>query len=72
MTTYLGEACDERIELDRSEYDFRRIFVSNPKLAGHRLPTLNLPQQFGAIVTRVRRVTWSCWRTANDPGLATG
>ena len=35
--------------------DYRRIFVSNPKIAGHRLRDLNLPQQFGAVVTRVRR-----------------
>ncbi|HKZ83957.1 MAG TPA: aspartate:alanine exchanger family transporter [Anaerolineae bacterium] len=52
---YLGEASDERLELDRREFDHRRIFVSNPKVAGHRLRDLNLPQQFGAIVTRVRR-----------------
>jgi putative transport protein len=43
------------LELDRSQLDYRRIFVSNPKLAGLPLRDLNLPQQFGAIVTRVRR-----------------
>jgi len=47
VTTFLGEASDERIELDRSQFDYRRIFVSNPKVAGHRLRDLNLPQQFG-------------------------
>lgn len=55
VVAVLGEPSDERIELDRSELDFRRIFVSNPKVAGHRLRDLNLPQQFGAVVTRVRR-----------------
>lgn len=55
VTKYLGEPSDERIDLDRSELDYRRVFVSNPKVAGHRLRDLNLPQQFGAIVTRVRR-----------------
>ncbi len=55
VTTFLGEASDERIELDRSQFDYRRIFVSNPKVAGHRLRDLNLPQQFGAVVTRLRR-----------------
>jgi len=55
VTTYVGEVSDERIELDRTKLDLRRIFVSNPKVAGHRLRDLNLPQQFGAIVTRVRR-----------------
>jgi putative transport protein len=55
VTAYFGEVSRERIELDRRELDYRRIFVSNPKIAGHRLRDLNLPQQFGAIVTRVRR-----------------
>jgi putative transport protein len=55
VTTYLGEASDERIDLDRSELDYRRVFVSNPKIAGHRLRDLNLPQHFGAVVTRLRR-----------------
>ena len=55
VQSYLGETSDERLELDRSELDYRRIFVSNPRVASHRLRDLNLPQQFGALVTRVRR-----------------
>jgi putative transport protein len=55
VTTHLGESCDDHLELDRTEYDFRRVFVSNPKVAGHRLHDFNLLQQYGAIVTRVRR-----------------
>jgi putative transport protein len=55
VTEAIGEASDARLELDRSELDFRRIFVSNPAVAGHRLRDLNLPQQYGALVTRVRR-----------------
>jgi putative transport protein len=55
VTAYLGEASDERIELDRTQLDYRRIFVSNPRVAEHRLRDLNLPQQYGAVVTRVRR-----------------
>jgi putative transport protein len=51
----LGEAAGERLELDRSEYDFRRIFVSNPAVVGRQLMDLHLPQDYGAIVTRVRR-----------------
>lgn len=56
----LGEESSERLELDRSDYDFRRIFVSNPKVAGHPLKNIDLMQQFGAIVTRIRRgdVEW--------------
>lgn len=51
----LGERSDEAIHLDRRELDVRRIFVSNPRVAGHALRELNLIQQFGAIVTAVRR-----------------
>ncbi len=52
---HLGEACLEPIDLDRSEVDFRRIFVSNPKVAGRRIRDLDLIRKFGAIVTRVKR-----------------
>lgn len=55
VTEALGEPSDEKIELDRSAIDYRRILVSNPRVAGQRLRNLNLPQQFGAIITRVRR-----------------
>jgi putative transport protein len=55
VTDYLGEASTEHLEFDRSTFDFRRVFVSNPKIAGKRLRDLNLPEQFGAMVTRVRR-----------------
>jgi putative transport protein len=55
VTAHLGEASGEQLDLDRSELDYRRIFVSNLKVAGHRLRDLNLPQQFGAVVTRIRR-----------------
>lgn len=55
VAAVLGDWTEEHLELDRSQLDFRRIFVSSPKVAGHCLRTLNLPQQFGAVVTRIRR-----------------
>ncbi len=55
VTAYLGQELDEHLELDRSEFDFRRMFVSNPRVVGHRLGDINLTRQFGAIATRVRR-----------------
>ncbi|HEX9115234.1 MAG TPA: aspartate:alanine exchanger family transporter [Anaerolineae bacterium] len=55
VTEYLGQESDEHLELDRSEFDYRRVFVSNPRVVGHRLGEINLPQQYGAIATRVRR-----------------
>ncbi|MBK8835295.1 MAG: hypothetical protein IPO29_10700 [Anaerolineae bacterium] len=40
-----------------AELDYRRIFVSNPRVAGRTLAfgELNLPKVIGAVVTRVRR-----------------
>jgi putative transport protein len=55
VTRVLGEISAERLEMDRRQLDYRRVFVSSHKIAGHRLRDLNLPQQFGAVVTRVRR-----------------
>lgn len=55
LVQQFGERSDEAIHLDRSELDVRRIFVSNPRAAGHSLRELDLAQQFGAIVTAVRR-----------------
>ena len=51
----LGERAEVDLALDRTEIDFRRVFVSNESLIGHRISELGLPQRFGAIVTRVRR-----------------
>lgn len=52
---FLGEMTAERLELDRSKLDFRRIFVSNPQVVGRPLRDLQLPRRYGALVTRVRR-----------------
>lgn len=51
----LGEVSDVPLVNDRSVLDFRRVFVSNPKVAGYRLRDLDLPGRFGAVITRVRR-----------------
>lgn len=51
----LGERSSEAINLDRRELDVRRIFVSNPAVAGHSLRELDLMQQFDATVTAIRR-----------------
>ncbi len=55
VAAVLGERCEEEIGLERSEYDYRRIFVSNPRVEGRQLGSLNLYERFGATVTRVRR-----------------
>lgn len=51
----LGGISEERIDLDRRQFDLRRIFVSNPEVAGVPLRDLDLPRRLGAVVTRVRR-----------------
>jgi putative transport protein len=55
VTQALGEPTSERLDRDRSELDYRRIFVSDPRVAGQRLKDLRLMERFGATVTRVRR-----------------
>jgi putative transport protein len=51
----VGELAEERLELDRTDLDFRRIFVSEPAVAERPLSELKTLQRFGAVVTRVRR-----------------
>jgi putative transport protein len=51
----LGSVSEARIDLDRSEIDYRRMFVSNPELTGHPLRELHLIQKYDAVITRVRR-----------------
>ena len=55
VAAVLGEQTDDHLELDRSHYDFRRIFVSKSDKAGQRIKDLQLPTHYGAIITRVRR-----------------
>jgi putative transport protein len=43
------------IRIDNTEYEYRRIFVSNPQVVGRTIKELNLRERFGEAVTRVRR-----------------
>ncbi len=52
---HLGALSTERIDLDRSIIDYRRIFVSHPEACGVALEELDLAGRFGATITRVRR-----------------
>ncbi|MFO0602331.1 MAG: aspartate:alanine exchanger family transporter [Polyangiales bacterium] len=52
---FVGEPSPEALELDRSEVDYRRVFVSNPAVVGRPLRELGLAERLGAVVTRVRR-----------------
>jgi putative transport protein len=50
-----GIRSDEHLALDRSTVDFRRMAVSNRKVAGRTIAEVDLPARFGAAITRVRR-----------------
>jgi putative transport protein len=51
----LGTVVDEHLDFDRSNYDFRRIFVSHGDVVGRKIGDLKLPEKYDAIITRVRR-----------------
>lgn len=52
---WAGMRSRRHLALDRALLDFRRISLSNRKLAGTPLRELRLESRFGATVTRVRR-----------------
>jgi putative transport protein len=51
----VGVRSDRHLPLDRTDIDFRRIVVSNRRLAGCALSELDLVRRYGVTVTRVRR-----------------
>jgi putative transport protein len=51
----MGKESDGKLSYDRSVYDVRRIFVSNPDVVGKSLAELNLDRKFNTIITRIRR-----------------
>ena len=54
FTSDVGVHAGEHLALDRSEFDFRRMFVSNRAAAGNPVRDLDL-WRFGAVITRVGR-----------------
>ncbi len=55
VTGEIGVPSGEQVELFESQLDQRRIFVSDPAVAGRTLRELGLLKRFGGLVTRVRR-----------------
>jgi len=51
----LGRESKNQISFDRKEYDVRRIFVSNERIVGKTISSLNLSEKYSAIITRIRR-----------------
>ncbi len=50
-----GKCIEAEVEEVHPEYTQRRVFVSNPEIAGQQLSTLNINQKFSAIITRITR-----------------
>ena len=50
-----GEPSSQHLEADRSDLDFRRVFVSSKDVVGRRIAELNLESSLSATVTRLRR-----------------
>ncbi|HSJ12834.1 MAG TPA: TrkA C-terminal domain-containing protein [Longimicrobiales bacterium] len=55
VEAFLGRRGERPLNLDRSEIDYRRIFVSSRAVAGRTVRELALPARFGAVITRVIR-----------------
>ena len=53
--TELGHASSHSLMQDRSYLDFRRVTISNPKVAGRTVASLGLAKDFSATISRVRR-----------------
>lgn len=51
----LGEEAKNDLKRDHSDYDVRRIFVSNPKVVGRTISSLNLDRNFDCVISRIRR-----------------
>lgn len=53
---WMGEiAKDAKLELENTQLGYRRVFISNNKLAGLTVEKLQLDSKYNVIVTRVRR-----------------
>lgn len=52
---FLGHVSSHSLLADRRYLDFRRVTVSNPKLAGRSIHELDIEEKFGASISRVRR-----------------
>jgi len=55
ISALLGLAMEKDLSDDRSAFSMRRIVVSNPKVAGKTVASLNLSEQYPVVLTRLRR-----------------
>ena len=50
-----GEPSEERLELDHSRFELRRVFISSKGVVGKRIAELDLETALNATITRLRR-----------------
>lgn len=55
VTPMLGRKSEEDIQYEESEFETRAIFVSNPRVTSRMLRDLRLREDYGALITRIRR-----------------
>ena len=55
VISVLGKEGDSSLIHDRRVFDVRRIFLSNPRLVGRTVASLNLNEKYNAVITRIRR-----------------
>lgn len=55
ITNFLGQSSANPLDYDRRMYDIRGLFVSNPKIAGEKIASLNLQEKYPAVITRIQR-----------------
>lgn len=51
----LGVTLNTELDYDRTIYNVRRVFISNPELAGSSIASLNISEKFSAVITRLQR-----------------
>ncbi len=55
ISALLGQTVEQDLSEDRSAFAMRRIVVSNPKVAGKTIASLNLSERYQVVLTRLRR-----------------
>lgn len=55
VVTYLGMEEEDSFDDNETEYEIKRIFVSNPSVTGQTVAALNLNEKYSTIITRLRR-----------------
>ncbi|HCM41103.1 MAG: transporter [Bdellovibrionales bacterium GWB1_52_6] len=71
IVDYFGSVAPEDLIADRTEFDYRRIFVSNPQVAGRKISDLKFLKDNEATLTRIRRGDVELLATGNtilEPG----